>query len=65
MERRGMVQTIAIRRAGRQGAITFVFAPRLYRTPKPSETRQKQLHNYGAKDMVHNRPMISVFAPPA
>jgi hypothetical protein len=55
-----MVQTIARRR---QGAITFVFAPRLHGTPETSKTRKKQLQNYGAKYMVHNNLEIVVFAP--
>jgi hypothetical protein len=27
------------------------------------EIRPNQLQNYGAKDMVHNEPMLLVFAP--
>jgi hypothetical protein len=45
------------------GSITFVFAPQLLRFTKMLETAKIQLQNYGAKDMVHNKHIVLVFAP--
>jgi len=44
------------------GSITFVFAPRLYYREKMPETGKIQLQNYGAKDMVHSKLVLLVFA---
>ena len=44
---------------------TFVFAPKPPGAGKTFQTRQKQLQNYGAKDMVQKKAVIVVFAPSA
>jgi hypothetical protein len=50
-------------KAAQPVAQTFVFAPRGRATPKTLRRCQKQLHNYGAKDMVHNERLFVVCAP--
>jgi hypothetical protein len=44
------------------GSITFVFAPHPWQARKMLKTPEMQLHNYGAKDMVHNNAINLVFA---